>query len=111
MRLSGGQSLADGSPLVSSTYGIIDTMVPYGLFVFADMVSPSFVIEIYIGVWYNQFDKLEFNKDVIFMKLVNAELENIERIVAISKAAFDSEQTPHPVSLHNNPALYKKHLF
>ena len=24
---------------------------------------------------------------------------------------FDSKQTPHPVSLHNNQALYKKHLF
>ena len=29
--------------------------------------------------------------DVIFMKLVNAELKHIERIVAISKAAFDSD--------------------
>ena len=38
-----------------------------------------------------EFDKLEFNKDVIFMKLENAELENIESIVAISKAAFDSD--------------------
>ena len=29
--------------------------------------------------------------DVIFMKLENAELKHIERIVAISKAAFDSD--------------------
>ena len=36
-------------------------------------------------------DKLEFDKDVIFMELENAELKNIERIVAISKAAFDSD--------------------
>ena len=38
-----------------------------------------------------QFGKLEFDNDVIFMKLENAELKNIERIVAISKAAFDSD--------------------
>ena len=34
---------------------------------------------------------MEFDKDVIFMKLENAEHQNIERIVAISKAAFDSD--------------------
>ena len=34
---------------------------------------------------------MEFDKDVIFMKLENAEPQNIERIVAISKAAFDSD--------------------
>ena len=38
-----------------------------------------------------QCDKLEFDMNVIFMKLENAELKNIERIVAISKAAFDSD--------------------
>ena len=38
-----------------------------------------------------QLKKLEFDKDVIFIKLENAELTNIERIVAISKAAFDSD--------------------
>ena len=37
------------------------------------------------------FDELEFDMDVIFMKLENAELKHIERIVAISKAAFDSD--------------------
>ena len=36
-------------------------------------------------------DKFQLDKDKIFMKLVNAELKHIERIVAISKAAFDSD--------------------
>ena len=35
--------------------------------------------------------QLELNEDMIFMKLENAELKHIERIVAISKAAFDSD--------------------
>ena len=34
---------------------------------------------------------MEFGKDVIFMKVEKAELQNIERIVTISKAAFDSD--------------------
>ena len=34
---------------------------------------------------------LEFDEDMILMKLENAELKHIERIVAISKAAFDSD--------------------
>ena len=34
---------------------------------------------------------MEFDKDVILMKLEKAEPQNIERIVAISKAAFDSD--------------------
>ena len=38
-----------------------------------------------------KFDKLEFDEDMIFIKLENAELKHIERIVAISKAAFDSD--------------------
>ena len=36
-------------------------------------------------------DKFQFDKDMIFMKLENAELKHIERIVAISKAAFDND--------------------
>ena len=40
---------------------------------------------------FQQLDKLEFDEDMIFMKLENAELKHIERIVAISKAAFDSD--------------------
>ena len=39
----------------------------------------------------SQLDNLEFDEDMILMKLENAELEHIERIVAISKAAFDSD--------------------
>ena len=35
--------------------------------------------------------KSEFDEDMILMKLENAELKHIERIVAISKAAFDSD--------------------
>ena len=42
-------------------------------------------------LWYNWFGKPEFDEDMIFMKLENAELKHIERIVAISKAAFDSD--------------------
>ena len=38
-----------------------------------------------------QKDRLEFDEDMILMKLENAELKHIERIVAISKAAFDSD--------------------
>ena len=38
-----------------------------------------------------QLDKLKFSEDMILMKLENAELKHIERIVAISKAAFDSD--------------------
>ena len=34
---------------------------------------------------------LEFDEELILMVLENAELKNIERIVAISKAAFDSD--------------------
>lgn len=36
-------------------------------------------------------DNYQLNKDVIFMKLEPAEWKNIERIVALSKAAFDSD--------------------
>ena len=35
--------------------------------------------------------KLEFDRDVIFMKLENAELKQIEKIVAISKRAFETD--------------------
>ena len=35
--------------------------------------------------------KFEFGEDMIFMKLENAEMKHVERIVAISKAAFDSD--------------------
>jgi RimJ/RimL family protein N-acetyltransferase len=38
-----------------------------------------------------QTDKLEFDEDMTFMRLENAELKHIKRIVAISKAAFDSD--------------------
>ena len=38
-----------------------------------------------------EFDKLEFDMDVIFMKLENAEPKHIERIVAISKRAFETD--------------------
>ena len=37
------------------------------------------------------FDKLEVDEDMIFMKLENAELKHIERIVAISKRAFETD--------------------
>ena len=37
------------------------------------------------------FDKLEFDEDMMFMKLENAELKHIERIVAISKRAFETD--------------------
>ena len=36
-------------------------------------------------------DKLEFDEDLILMKLENAELKYIEKIVSISKAAFESD--------------------
>ena len=45
-------------------------------------------------MWYantKPFEKLGFDGDVIYMKLENAELKHIERIAAISKAAFDSD--------------------
>ena len=35
--------------------------------------------------------QLEFDEDMILMKLENAEMKHIERIVAISKAAFESD--------------------
>ena len=35
--------------------------------------------------------QLEFDKDMILMELENAELKHIERIVAMSKAAFDND--------------------
>jgi ribosomal protein S18 acetylase RimI-like enzyme len=38
-----------------------------------------------------RLDKLELDEDMILLKLENAELKHIERIVAISKAAFDSD--------------------
>ena len=38
-----------------------------------------------------EFQKHEFDMDVIFMKLENAELKHIERIVAISKRAFETD--------------------
>ena len=38
-----------------------------------------------------QLENLEFDEDMISMKLGNAELKQIKRIVAISKAAFDSD--------------------
>ena len=44
-----------------------------------------------VGLCYNQFNKHEFYEDTILMKLEHAELKHIERIVAISKAAFDSD--------------------
>ena len=53
------------------------------------------IIEFFVFRWYTVFsevcDKLESDKDMVFMNLENAELKNIERIVAISKAAFDSD--------------------
>ena len=44
-----------------------------------------------MSVMTEQLENLEFNKDMISMKLGNAELKQIKRIVAISKAAFDSD--------------------
>ena len=38
-----------------------------------------------------RIDKFEFDEELILMKLENAELKHIEKIVAISKAAFDSD--------------------
>ena len=38
-----------------------------------------------------QLDKLEFDEDMILMKLENAELNQIEKIVAISKRAFETD--------------------
>ena len=55
------------------------------------MPRKRYIIEQLSELWYNWFGKLEFDEDMIFMKLENAELKHIERIVAISKAAFDSD--------------------
>ena len=38
-----------------------------------------------------EFDKLEFDEDMIEMKLANAEWKHVERIVAISKSAFETD--------------------
>ena len=37
--------------------------------------------------------------------------EQLEKLEFVNLSLFGSKQTPHPVLLHNNPALYKKHLF
>ena len=55
------------------------------------MPRKRYIIEQLSELWYNWFGKLKFDEDMIFMKLENAELKHIERIVAISKAAFDSD--------------------
>ena len=54
--------------------------------------------DIFLWGWRSTFvyvilllEKYEFDEDMIEMKLENAELKHIERIVAISKAAFDSD--------------------
>ena len=41
--------------------------------------------------------------------IVTAEV--LDKLEFVNLILFGSKQTPHPVSLHNNPALYKKHLF
>ena len=35
----------------------------------------------------------------------------LDKLEFVNLILFGSKQTPHPVSLHNNPALYKKHSF
>ena len=35
----------------------------------------------------------------------------LDTLEFVNPILFDNKQTPHPVSHHNNPAFYKKHLF
>ena len=37
--------------------------------------------------------------------------EQSDKLEFVNLSLFGSKQTPHPVSLHDNPALYKKHSF
>ena len=38
-------------------------------------------------------------------------IKRVREIGIVNLILFGSKQTPHPVSLRNNPALYKKHSF
>ena len=40
-----------------------------------------------------------------------APVQRLDKLEFVNLILFDSKQTPHPVLLHYNPALYKKHLF
>ena len=38
-------------------------------------------------------------------------VEQLEKLEFVNLNLFGSKQTPHPVSLHDNPTLHKKHSF
>ena len=71
-----------------------------------------------------QFDQLEFGGQWLLtirarcstLRYFPAPLgivtvEQLEKLEFVNLSPFGSKQTPHPVSLHDNPTLHKKHSF